>query len=150
MSRGRAPKVLRRTGRGGLGCKQAYWIPYFRLYTNRIVIPLGFLLPFDFSFIFSFFPSTLLWAETLPEPFTLAVGTSAAFFRYLITFFQFLVSYAVSNGSLQFSLAPWHCVWILFGVLRVLGPLRALGPVWIPFDLRDRVFRVGVESNTTS
>ena len=25
---GRAPKVLRRTGRGGLGCDQAYWIPY--------------------------------------------------------------------------------------------------------------------------
>ena len=22
-----APKVLRRTGRGGLGCEQAYWIP---------------------------------------------------------------------------------------------------------------------------
>ena len=27
MPRGRAPKVLRRTGRGGLGCEQAYWIP---------------------------------------------------------------------------------------------------------------------------
>ena len=28
VSQGRAPKVLRRTGRGGLGCEQAYWIPY--------------------------------------------------------------------------------------------------------------------------
>ena len=26
------PKVLRRTGRGGLGCEQAYWIPYSKLY----------------------------------------------------------------------------------------------------------------------
>ena len=27
VPRGRALKVLRRTGRGGLGCEQAYWIP---------------------------------------------------------------------------------------------------------------------------
>ena len=27
VPRGRVPKVLRRTGRGGLGCDQAYWIP---------------------------------------------------------------------------------------------------------------------------
>ena len=25
---GRAPKILKRTWQGGLGCEQAYWIPY--------------------------------------------------------------------------------------------------------------------------
>ena len=117
----------------------------FGLYTNRIDIPLGFLLPFDFSFIF---PS--LWAEAFPESFALAVRTSTAFFRYRITFIRFLVSHAVSDGSLQVSCAPRHCVWILFGVLWVLGPLRALGPIRIPFYLQDGIFRIGIEGDATS
>ena len=35
MSRGRAPEVLRRTGRGGLGGEQAYWIPYSLLLSKN-------------------------------------------------------------------------------------------------------------------